>query len=191
MPSVTGHRIWFHGRCTAPSYSCVEIVKISRGYPPLNWIAATCGLSLSLSSPHHHSHVSVSARYRGVSPSVWRALFLHGMTARRFVLRKGNFGYSFYNGWFRDSREKGRLSLSLLLRDNRKWIGMVVSCRVSIDNYARCFLNRDWHVSLETCILSSEVNDKNKLRFISRQRRNVGYKRFYLNSSIYQSPRVI
>lgn len=49
MPSVTGHRIWFHGRCTAPSYSCVEIVKISRGYPPLNWIAATCSLFLSLS----------------------------------------------------------------------------------------------------------------------------------------------
>lgn len=175
------------------------VLLVCRNREDLAWISAfklDCSylrsLSLSLSSPHHHhSHVSVSARYRGVSPSVWRALFLHGMTARRFVLRKGNFGYSFYNGWFRDSREKGRLSLSLLLRDNRKWIGMVVSCRVSIDNYGRCFLSRDWHVSLETCILSSEVNDKNKLRFISRQRRNVGYKRFYLNSPIYQSPRVI
>lgn len=50
MPSVTGHRIWFHGRCPL-SYSCVEIVKISRGYPPLNWIAATCSLSFPLSLP--------------------------------------------------------------------------------------------------------------------------------------------
>jgi len=49
MASVTGHCIWFHGKW-AQSYSWVEIVKISRGYPPLNWIAATCVYPLSSSS---------------------------------------------------------------------------------------------------------------------------------------------
>lgn len=46
MASVTGHCIWFHAKW-ALSYSWVEIVKISRGYPPLNWIAATCVYPLS------------------------------------------------------------------------------------------------------------------------------------------------
>lgn len=193
MPSVTGHRIWFHGRCTAPSYSCVEIVKISRGYPPLNWIAATCGLSLSLSLPPTTTRTSP---FRPVT-----AAFLLPSGARFFCTEwrhvdsfyvKAILVTPFTTGDFKIlEKREDRLSLFLLLRDNRKWIGMVVSCRVSIDNYGRCFLSRDWHVSLETCILSSEVNDKNKLRFISRQRRNVGYKRFYLNSPIYQSPRVI
>lgn len=137
MPSVTGHRIWFHGRCAAPSYSCVEIVKISRGYPPLNWIAATCSLSLSL--PPHHSYVSLCLRFGllpRVSPSVWCArtcaLFFHvffspvdsprfflffcnsvciGRRRRRLdTLRKAIlFGYSsrIYNGWFRDSWKRG------------------------------------------------------------------------------------
>lgn len=49
MASVTGHCIWFHAKW-ALSYSWVEIVKISRGYPPLNWIAATCVYPLSSSS---------------------------------------------------------------------------------------------------------------------------------------------
>lgn len=65
MPSVTGHRIWFHGRCPL-SYSCVEIVKISRGYPPLNWIAATCSLFFSSPLPPNNRS-SLSPPFRPVT----------------------------------------------------------------------------------------------------------------------------
>lgn len=133
MPSVTGHRIWFHGRCTAPSYSCVEIVKISRGYPPLNWIAATCSLFLSLSLslflapslPPHRSKslvrilsVSVSACYRGVSPSVWCArtcaLFSTFFSLPVFCARCMGWVdtlicYVRQFWWFRDTVEKGEI----------------------------------------------------------------------------------
>lgn len=82
MPSVTGHRIWFHGRCTAPSYSCVEIVKISRGYPPLNWIAATCSLFLSLSRSR-----SLAPSPPLEKPRTYPLCLRFGLLPRRFSFR--------------------------------------------------------------------------------------------------------
>jgi len=73
MASVTGHCIWFHGKW-AQSYSWVEIVKISRGYPPLNWIAATCVYPLSSSSVR--LSLSLSRALFALSPSTHSPAFL-------------------------------------------------------------------------------------------------------------------
>lgn len=81
MASVTGHCIWFHGKW-ALSYSWVEIVKISRGYPPLNWIAATCVYPPSFSSIHPSR--SLLLRLSPLTHSL--ALFVAaGAQLRRFI----------------------------------------------------------------------------------------------------------
>lgn len=98
MPSVTGHRIWFHGRCAAPSYSCVEIVKISRGYPPLNWIAATCSLSLSLSASPPFVRISLSP-FRPVTARFSFRLvraYVRAFFPRFFLSRRFSTFFSFF-----------------------------------------------------------------------------------------------
>lgn len=149
------HRIWFHGRCTAPSYSCVEIVKISRGYPPLNWIAATCALPttrqpyplLRFVSACYPARFSfrLAARVRARFFSTFFSLsfvFLHGTTTTaerrtrwfRYVRQFRLFlGQILQTGDF-DSRKRKEMcvfvcfSLSL----SRGRIIRTVSCRVSI-----------------------------------------------------------
>lgn len=146
------HRIWFHGRCTAPSYSCVEIVKISRGYPPLNWIAATCALPttrqpyplLRFVSACYPARFSfrLAARVRARFFSTFFSLpfvFLHGTTTTAERRTR----------WFRYVRQF-RLFLGQILQtgdfDSRKRKEMCVfvcfSLSLSRSNYSNGFVSR-------------------------------------------------
>lgn len=147
------HRIWFHGRCTAPSYSCVEIVKISRGYPPLNWIAATCALPTTrttVSSPPFRFGLLPRAFLLPSGCARTCALFFHVFFSLvRFFARDDDDGGAsnalislrkaisviprtdFTNGWFRFSKKEGDMCFRLFL-----------SLSLSRSNYSNGFVSR-------------------------------------------------